>query len=35
MVTIVPGDVALALLTKAGLDCYRRTHRGENLRACW
>ncbi len=32
LVTIVPGDVAVILLVKAGLDGYRRAHRGENPR---
>jgi excisionase family DNA binding protein len=32
LVTVVPADVAVILLVRAGLDKYRRTHRGENLR---
>ena len=32
LVTIVPADVALVLLVKAGLHEYRRGHRGENKR---
>jgi excisionase family DNA binding protein len=32
LVVSVPADVALALLVKAGLDDYRRDHRGENPR---
>jgi excisionase family DNA binding protein len=32
LVTIVPGDVATVLLLRAGLDEYRRDHRGENPR---
>ena len=32
LVTVVPADVALVLLVNAGLDEYRRGHRGENRR---
>lgn len=32
LVVIVPGDVAYRLLVKAGLDTYRRGHRGEHWR---
>jgi excisionase family DNA binding protein len=32
LVVIVPGDVAYRLLLKAGLDTYRREHRGEHWR---
>lgn len=32
LVTVVPADVALVLLIRAGLAEYRRTHRGENWR---
>jgi excisionase family DNA binding protein len=32
LVTVVPADVAVILLVKAGLDGYRRAHRGENPR---
>ncbi|MBV9283524.1 MAG: helix-turn-helix domain-containing protein [Acidimicrobiia bacterium] len=32
LVTVVPGDVAVVLLVRAGLDEYRRAHRGEHRR---
>jgi excisionase family DNA binding protein len=32
LVTVVPADVALVLLVRAGLDKYRRDHRGEDWR---
>jgi excisionase family DNA binding protein len=32
LVVCVPADVAVILLVKAGLDGYRRAHRGENPR---
>lgn len=32
LVTLVPPDVALVLMAKAGLDEYRRAHRGDNPR---
>jgi excisionase family DNA binding protein len=32
LITVVPADVALVLLVRAGLADYRRTHRGENSR---
>jgi excisionase family DNA binding protein len=32
LVTVVPADVAVILLARAGLDKYRRDHRGENPR---
>ncbi|MBV8542947.1 MAG: hypothetical protein JO364_06545, partial [Pseudonocardiales bacterium] len=32
LVTVVPADVAVILLTRAGLAEYRRVHRGESRR---
>jgi len=32
LICVVPADVAVILLSRAGLDAYRRRHRGENPR---
>lgn len=32
LITVVPADVGYVLLVRAGLDGYRRAHRGENPR---
>jgi excisionase family DNA binding protein len=32
LVAVIPADVAVVLLARAGLDSYRRAHRGENPR---